>query len=100
MLTLGIRTSASTPYPFQTLWLVVQQKWYNPDTLRIDTVECRLTDEKGDIAGHGVSLYQFTQPFLTQYLQAGSSADFSIIHIMRREMLPGISSVGIKLQRQ
>ena len=100
MLTLGIRTSASTPYPFQTLWLVVQQKWYNPATLRIDTVECRLTDEKGDIAGHGVSLYQFTQPFLTQHLQAGSSADFSIIHIMRREMLPGISSVGIKLQRQ
>lgn len=100
VLTLGIRTSASTPYPFQTLWLVVQQKWYNPDTLRIDTVECRLTDEKGDIAGHGVSLYQYTQPFLSQHLNAGASADFSIIHIMRREMIPGISSVGIKLQKQ
>lgn len=100
LLTLGIRTSASTPYPFQSIWLVVQQRWYNPDTLRTDTVECRLTDEKGDIAGHGVSLYQHTRPFLTQHLPAGASADFRIIHIMRREMLPGVAGVGIKLEKQ
>lgn len=99
-LTLGVRTSASTPYPFRSVWLVVRQRWHNPDTLLVDTVECALTDEKGDITGSGVSLYQYRQPMSQMQLTEGSSAELSIIHIMRREMIPGITAVGIKLEHE
>lgn len=99
-LTLGVRTSASKPYPFRSVWLVVRQHWHRPDTLLIDTVECVLTDEKGDIAGHGVSLYQYRQPLPRIKHSEGSRAELSITHIMRREMIPGISAVGFRFERE
>lgn len=96
-LSLGVRTSASTPYPFQSLWLVVRQHWHNPERLVLDTLECRLTDEKGDVAGRGISLYQYDLPWKRVRLEAGDCADFSVYHIMRRELLPGITDVGVKV---
>lgn len=97
---IGIRTSASVPYPYRSVWLVVKQHWHNPELLTCDTLECMLTDEKGDVVGHGVSLYQFVESFGPMNLTAGASADVSIYHIMQREMLPGITDVGIKLIRK
>lgn len=99
-LTLGVRTSASTPYPFRSVWIAVRQHWHNPDTLLIDTVECVLTDEKGDAIGHGVSLYQYRQPLPLIKLPEGSCAELSITHIMRRELISGISAIGIRLERE
>lgn len=99
-LTLGLRTSASTPCPFQCIWLVMRQQWHNPDTLINDTIECRLTDTKGDVLGDGVSLYTITCPVRQLQLHQGTSADISIHHIMRREMLTGVSDVGIRLDRE
>lgn len=98
-MSLGVRSSASTPYPFQTLWLVVRQHWHNPETMRCDTVECRLTSADGDVQGTGVSIYQVEQPFLTFDAPEGASADISICHIMRREMLQGITDIGVRLER-
>ena len=63
-------------------------------------IKMQLTNEFGDPQGHGVTLYQFDLPWRMQHLQAGQWADISIYHIMRREMLPGISNVGIRLQPQ
>ena len=97
---IGVRTSSSTPYPYQTLWMVVHQHWHNPEQVMVDTVKLQLTDERGDAQGHGVTLYQVDQPWRKQQLVAGQWAEISIIHIMRREMLPGISDVGIRLQRE
>ena len=94
---IGLRTSASTPYPYQSLWLVVKQRWHNPERTTCDTVNCQLTDAKGDAEGAGVSLFQYDFPWATQYHEAGSSADISIYHIMRSEMLPGVADVGIRL---
>ncbi len=97
---IGLRTSASTPYPYQSLWIVVQQHWHNPEHVSRDTVNCQLTDAKGDAEGAGVSLFQYDFPWITEYHKAGSSADISIYHIMRSEMLPGIADVGIRLTRK
>lgn len=98
-LSIGVRTSSSNPYPYQTLWLVVRQHWHNPSQELIDTIRLQLTNERGDPQGHGVTLYQYDQPWRTLQLREGQSADISIIHVMRREMLPGISDVGIQLKR-
>ena len=99
-LSIGVRTSSSTPSPYQTLWMVVRQQWHHPDQVMLDTIKMQLTNEFGDPQGHGVTLYQFDLPWRMQHLQAGQWADISIYHIMRREMLPGISNVGIRLQPQ
>lgn len=98
-LSLGIRTSASTPYPFQTLWLVIRQHWHAPEHITSDTLEVRLTDDMGDVNGSGVSLYEYHVPFRTYDLPAGASADITIHHVMQREMLPGVAGVGIRLER-
>lgn len=97
---MGIRYSAATAYPFQSLWLVVRQHWHKPEMQRCDTVECKLTNADGDIKGTGVSIYQVEQPFMDLQLEQGATADISINHIMRREMLPGITDVGLKISRE
>lgn len=99
VLILGLRASASTPYPYRSVWLAVRQHWHHPEQVRIDTIEFKLTDAKGDMMGHGVSLYQYSLPLDTLNLTAGNSVDLSINHVMRSEMLPGIASVGVKLVR-
>ena len=99
LFSLGLRTSASTPYPYQSLWLVVKQHWHNPEQEVTDTIQCQLTNDRGDAQGHGVSLYQYDQNLKSIPLPQGASADISVYHIMRSEMIPGISDVGIKLQK-
>lgn len=100
VLTLGLRSSSAVPYPFQSVWLVVTQQWHNPERTLRDTVECRLTSPDGDVEGTGVSIYQVEQPLRQLRLTEGSWADITIIHCMRREVLPGITNVGIRLERR
>ena len=97
-MTLGIRYSATTPYPFQSLWLVVHEHWHHPEMTYCDTVECMLTNSDGDIKGTGVSIYQVEQYLHDRQLQEGASADISINHIMQREMLPGITDIGLRIE--
>jgi len=99
-LALGLRTSAATPYPFQSIWLAVRQQWHAPDTLFVDTIECKLTDSKGDVTGNGVSLYTYTQELRNLRLGDGASAEISVMHIMRREIIHGIVDVGIRLDKE
>lgn len=96
-LTLGLRVSAAIPYPFQSIWLAVRQQWHKPDTLLVDTIECKLTNSKGDVTGNGVSLYTYTQELRDMRLEEGASAEISVMHIMRREIIHGIADVGIRL---
>ena len=97
---IGIRTSATVPFPYRSLWLAVHQQWYAPDSSRTDTLKCVLTDDNGDIIGHGVSIYQYTFSLSPRYLNAGSSADISVSHIMRNDILPGITEIGLLIKPQ
>ena len=95
---IGIRTSVSVLYPYRSLWLAVRQQWHNPEYERTDTIECLLTDDNGDTMGNGVSIYQHTFPQEPIYLEQGNTAEISISHIMRHDMLPGITEIGLRLQ--
>ena len=95
-LSLWLRTSVSEPYPFTSLWLVMRTQLHRPDTLLCDTTECRLINEQGESVGHGISLFQYSFPLKSLHLPTGSSADIRIFHIMRREVLPGITDVGVR----
>lgn len=99
-LALQLRTSTTTPFPYQTLWLEVTQQWESPLLSRVDTVACRLATDEGYPCGVGVSLYQYEFPFDTLTLQQGARGYIGLRHIMRSKLLPGVSEVGLCLEPQ
>lgn len=97
-LSVGVRTTNG--YPYARLWLVVDTRLANPDTAFADTLQCSFVDERGVRNGDGVDTYQYVFPLRRLTLSAGQSGDFRIHHIMRREILPGISDIGVRLARE
>lgn len=93
--TLGLRITDN--YPFMGLTLIVEQRLMPADTIFTDTVKCELTDRNGKTRGKGVSYYQFRFPITKMQLSKGDSLHIRVRHDMKREMLPGISDVGISL---
>lgn len=93
----SVRTSSARAYPFRTLWLVVGQQWKNPAEVRSDTVVCRLVNDDGDPDGRGVSLLQYDFPVDTVRLVSGTCGQITVRHIMRRDILLGISDIGVKV---
>ena len=99
-LTLGVRTSTSVPYPYRSLTLRVSQHWQCPDTVLCDTVCVPLTDEQGNPAGRGITLYQLEQPFARHSFRTGQRGEIRISHLMRAGLLQGIESVGVRVERE
>ena len=92
---IGLRVSAA--YPFKGLCLVVEQKVLPSNKVRIDTLNCSLADEQGNAMGHGISHYQYLFPLATLSLNKGERLHVTIRHDMKREILPGIADIGIRL---
>ena len=97
-LELGLRTSTS--FPFTGLSLVVEHTVEPDHMLYTDTVNCRLADEKGNVLGNGVSCFQYNFIVSDISLNKGDSLHICVRHIMKREIMPGISDVGLKLTRR
>lgn len=95
---IGIRISGE--YPFMSVSLVVEQKVFPANTVRCDTVNCHFIDNDGMIRGRGVGSFQYMFPFAVADLSEGDSVVFKIRHNMKRETLPGISDVGLRISRQ
>jgi gliding motility-associated lipoprotein GldH len=94
---LGVRINGS--YPFMQLNLIVQQTVLPANITRSDTLRFHLIDEQGNALGSGVSNFQYTMPVTTLQLSEGDHVRFTVHHDMKREILPGISDVGIRLRR-
>lgn len=97
---LGLRIMGS--YPFMKLTLIMTQTVFPHDKSSVktevsDTIECNLIDKKGSTNGQGVSYYQYAFPVKICSLNAQDSLHITIRHDMKREILPGISDVGLKL---
>jgi len=97
-LSIGVRTSAANPYPFQTLALSITTRLQGRKAQR-DTALCSLTDKDGDVNGQGVSLYQYVFPVDELHLEKGQTGTITVQHLMRRNLLPGVANVGIRLDR-
>ena len=88
-------------YPFTTLTLVVDRMLYPSMAISRDTVTCSLVDRRGRRQGTGgISYFQYQQRLRDVQVKAGDSLVVYVRHYMKREMLPGISDVGILLQQQ
>lgn len=87
-------------YPFMQLTLIVNQTIYPSGYSMTDTLDCKLIDERGNVMGEGVSQYNYLFPLKTLQLHHGDSLHLSVRHGMKREMLPGITGVGIKVEKK
>ncbi len=94
----GVRTTAD--YLFTDLVLIVDQTAIKTGKTYHDTLYCPLTGRDGNINGGGVSHYQYRFPLTTLSLAAGDSLHITVRHGMKREVLPGITDIGIALTRQ
>ena len=94
---IGLRISAD--YPFMGLYLVVEQTVLPSNEVRHDTLSCSLIDEKGNTMGNGISHYQYLFHLTTLSLKKGDRLYVAIRHDMKREILPGIADVGVRIKR-
>lgn len=90
----------SQSYPFMSLTLIVDQTVWPSRATRTDTLKCRLINSDGKSNGQGLSYYQYSFPVSNMHLHKGDSLQISVRHNMKREILPGVSDIGIQLTRQ
>ena len=57
-------------------------------------------DKYGTPLGEGVSYYQYRFDMNELNLNKGDSLVVYIVHNMKRELIPGISDVGLRLRRK
>lgn len=95
---LGLRINAT--YPFMSLTLIVDQHILPADTTVSDTLSCDLIDTDGKTHGQGVNFYQYQFHISQLPLHQGDSLQVSVRHDMKREILPGISDIGLIVERK
>lgn len=94
---IGLRINGD--YPFTGVTLIIEQTVIPDGGTRCDTLKCALTDSKGRVSGHGISYYQYMFPLACIDLARGDSLQVSVRHVMKREILPGIANIGLRLSR-
>jgi len=94
-MSLGMRISEG--YPFTSISMIVEQRIYPGKRFHRDTIKCEF-DRQDPSQNNGVSFYQFSYPIRKIVLAKGDSLHIRVRHNMKREIMPGISDVGIKLE--
>lgn len=97
--TVGIRVGST--YPFEQFCLVVENVVLPDNTHTMDTLRCRIQSGDGKRFGDGVGLrYHGMECHSLIDLHEGDSLHIAVRHNMKRHIVPGISDVGIRLERQ
>ena len=106
---LGLRMN--NMYPFLSVTMVVSQAVYHPTAagkkepylqpsmVKNDTINCSLRDDNGKVKGQGIIFYQYHYHVSAMKLQQGDSLHITVRHLMKREILPGLSDIGISMRR-
>jgi len=94
----GVRINGE--YPFLSLTLIIEQTRVSDQVMKRDTLQCDLIDKQGHYKGKGISHYQNTFHLKTIRLNKDDSLRIAIRHDMKREMLPGITEIGVKLSKR
>ncbi len=95
---IGLRMTGS--FPFTSLSLIVEQRIYPSGKVVADTLKCPVTDERGNFLGDGISAFQYSFELREMALNVGDSLHVTVRHNMKREILPGVSDVGLIMERQ
>lgn len=97
-LDLGLRINKA--YPFMSLTFIVEQTAYPGKRQRRDTLNCPLINENGNMLGQGVSNFQYNFHAGTIQLSTGDSLHITVRHDMKREIMPGITDIGLTLKKE
>ncbi|MEE1316730.1 MAG: gliding motility lipoprotein GldH, partial [Prevotella sp.] len=65
-----------------------------------DQLLAKLNEEGVKFLSTGVTLYQYSMPAATMEYAKGDSIKVRVIHNMKREVLPGIVDIGIKIEKE
>ena len=84
-------------YPFQKLTIEIEQTVYPSKEKYHDVIDCDLISEEGVIEGDGISYFQYQFHVRDLSLHQGDSVHICLTHNMKREIMPGITDVGIRL---
>lgn len=95
---IGLRTNAD--YPFTGICLIVDKLILPAGTTQSDTLNCQLIDRHGRATGRGLSNYQYLFNTSSTSLKKGDSLVVTVRHNMKRETLPGIEDVGLKITKE
>lgn len=87
---------ATKQYPYSFLGIIVEQKWNTGSSLR-DTLQIDM-DKKTDTQHMSIYLKSFDSPAVTLSSKA-NKGQIRVYHFMKREILPGITDVGIRISR-
>ena len=88
---LGLRINEN--YPFLGLCLIIQQ------TVLPSGLNCNLIDKQGKVKGPGINHYQYTFHVNTIRLAEGDSLHIHVKHNMKRDIMPGVTDIGIRIER-
>jgi gliding motility-associated lipoprotein GldH len=106
--TLCLRAAtAPVAYPYTELLLAVMREEPRradgdstaASAVCCDTLRLSLTSERGDMEGNGTALSQLDIPLDTVTLPKGYTATYRLCHLMRRDPLPGLRDIGLRLRR-
>ena len=92
-----VELRVSVDYPFRSVCLIIEQTVFPSRRSRCDTLKCELVSAECKVMGSGVSLYQYLFHLPDISLNKGDSLRIGIRHDMKREILPGIADVGLRL---
>lgn len=101
----GIR--ATSAFPYEDISLIMdcnvyakkKGKWMSSGT-KSDTLRCKLVSQNGSLQGdNGISSNQMLFYVMPLRLRQGDSLSIALHHIMQRELMPGITEVGVQLSR-
>lgn len=95
---LCMRTNAQYPYRYLTLNAKVRNVTQNE--VENYTVSTEIKQEEGVSTGTGITYFSYEIPLATKDLHKGDSLSVAVCHHMRREYMPGITDVGVKLLRK
>ena len=92
----GLRMTSACP--FTSISLIVEQRIMPRGKVLTDTIKCPITDIRGNFLGDGISSFQYMFPLREVTLNKKDSIHVSIRHNMKREILPGVSDIGLKME--
>lgn len=92
---IGLRTRANIG--IQDIVLAVEQRNDSTGFYRKDTLRYPLTDAEGFALTGGVNLHQYETQHLPFRMKKGQSCSVRIHHLMRSEVVNGITEVGIRI---
>ena len=84
-------------FPYRELWLAVEHHLPDSSLISRDTLCYHLSDESGNLCGQGINLLQYETRAGTLPLRTGEETQIRIHHLMRRETLPYIMEVGVRV---